>query len=127
MNAIGATGLVVFTTCPDYAAAEKFYEEVLGLECVYDAIGFKIYSTGGHSFIGIGSRKKEIEPVGALLSICVSDAKTVYDRLHSLGYETTEFYHDKEIPLYTFHVTAPGGYDMEIQEFITEEHRKIFH
>lgn len=130
MKAMDPTGLVIFTYYDDMDEAVKFYEEALQLERVYDRGGFMMWSVGGKAFIGGGpcsEKNKGVEPVGSLMSINVKDCKAVYERVKDMGYKMTEFYFDEEIPLYTFHIWAPNGYNIEIQQFLSEEDIKMFH
>lgn len=130
MKAMDPTGLIIFTYYDDINEAIQFYEEALQLERVYDHGSFMMWHVGGKAYIGGGTRSekdKGVEPTGSLMSINVKDCKAVYERVKDMGYKTTEFYYDKDIPLYTFHIWAPNGYNIEIQQFLAEDDIKLFH
>ena len=116
-----------------YDAATQFYGTTLGLEQVLDAGWASIYRTTGNAFVGVvdakadkGARRPQ-EQNAVLLTLVVDDVPAWYERLLTAGAALQgEVQVLEEIQIRTFFLTDPGGYSIEIQEFLDPETRKTF-
>lgn len=114
--------------------ASTFYGETLGLEQVLDAGWAKIYRTTGNAFFGLvdaaeGKGVCQTQTTNAvLLTLVVDDVVAWYDRLSKAGVTlNSEVKVLEEVQIRTFFLSDPGGYSLEIQEFIDPKMRAIFH
>jgi len=123
---------ITFLTYEDMEAGDHFYREVLGLPLIEDQGWAKVYRIHGASHVGIvEARRGPVErPVGSgtLLSLVVEDVDAWYERLKDepsieiLGEPAMVF----DIPVYSFFLTDPAGYRIEIQAFTNLETRDKF-
>jgi extradiol dioxygenase family protein len=114
--------------------ASKFYGETLGLEQVLDAGWAKIYRTAGNAFFGLvdaqeGKGVCQTQETNAVLfTLVVDDVVACYDRLSKAGVAlNSEVKILEEVQIRIFFLSDPGGYSLEIQEFLSPEMRAIFH
>jgi extradiol dioxygenase family protein len=114
--------------------ASKFYGETLGLEQVLDAGWARIYRTAGNAFFGLvdaqeGKGVCQTQEINAVLfTLVVDDVVACYDRLSKAGVTlNSEVKILEEVQIRTFFLSDPGGYSLEIQEFLSPEMRAIFH
>lgn len=114
--------------------AAVFYGDVLGLDQVLDAGWAKIFKLPGKAFVGLVDatagkgvcRTQETNAV--LLTLVVDDVPAWYERLMAAGVRpTSEVKVMDEVQIRTFFLTDPGGYSLEIQEFLDPEARAMFH
>ncbi len=114
--------------------AARFYETVLELEKVLDAGWARIFRTTGNAFVGVvdaGADKgvHRTQPENAvLLTLVVDDVDAWYERLSRAGAAIQgEVKEIEEIKIRTFFLADPGGYAIEIQEFLDPNVRPTFH
>ncbi|MFC2095620.1 VOC family protein [Candidatus Bipolaricaulota bacterium] len=114
--------------------ASAFYGDIIGLDEVLDAGWAKIFKLPGKAFIGLvdaaeGKGACQTQETNAvLLTLVVDDVPAWYERLAAAGVQTTsEVKLMEEIQIRTFFLTDPGGYALEIQEFLAPEARAMFH
>ena len=114
--------------------ASAFYGDTIGLDEVLDAGWAKIFKLPGKAFIGLvdATKGKGVcqtqETNAVLLTLVVDDVPAWYERLSTAGVQiTSEVKLMEEIQIRTFFLTDPGGYALEIQEFLAPEARATFH
>ncbi len=125
------TSQVTFLYFDELEEAKHFFNQVLGLEVVYDPGWACIWRVGKDSFIGgVDVKRGSIEVEsrgGVLISLTVDNIEVALENLkkHKVN-DLPEIKYFEEIQLKSLIFTGPEGYKFEIQEFITEEQRKLF-
>jgi catechol 2,3-dioxygenase-like lactoylglutathione lyase family enzyme len=114
---------ITFLCCGDLEPIERFYGEVLGLELVEDRGWTKIYSVGGNGFLGIVGGEKGFhrprEENAVLVTLVVDDVLGWYACLKERGVTLlTEVKEVEDIQVRAFFLQDPGGYTLEIQQFL---------
>jgi predicted enzyme related to lactoylglutathione lyase len=127
----GMQSQITFFYYPELAPAAAFYEEVLGLSVVMDQGWARIYHVSGGAFLGIVAGDKGFhrpqEKSAVLLTLVVDDAAAWYTYLQERGVHLlTELRHREDIQIRCFYLQDPGGYSIEIQEFLQPEVRREF-
>jgi predicted enzyme related to lactoylglutathione lyase len=122
---------ITFFYYPELAPAATFYEEVLGLPLVVDQGWARIYRVNGAAFLGIVAGKKGFHQSkgksAVLLTLVVDDTTEWYTYLQDRGVPLlTELQHREDIQIRCFYLQDPGGYSIEIQEFLQPEVRQAF-
>ncbi len=118
-----------------YAALEPiadFYEQTLGLELVEEQGFAKIYRTARQAFIGIVAGERgfhQPNPGSAVLvTLAVDDVDAWHERLSASGVKIVrELATHDSIQVRCFFVEDPGGYTIEVQQFLKPELQSIFH
>jgi len=115
----------------DIAAAEMFYRETLGLALVEDQGWAKILEAGGSAFVGLVDGERGFcKPRGesaVLLTFVVEDVAGWYERLRQAGVPILrELAEHAEIQVRCFFIRDPGGYAVEIQQFLDPAVAKRF-
>lgn len=117
----------------DFDEASEFYGTTLGIELVLDAGWAKIYRTTGNAFVGLvdareGKGTLQTQETNAvLLTLVVDDVPAWYERLLASGAKLeSEVKILEEVQIRTFFLSDPGGYSLEIQEFLDPKVRSIF-
>lgn len=118
---------IVFLYYKDFAQGCKFIEEVLKLTEVMDQGWAKVYQINETSFLGAVDKKERV-PVGdSLVSLNTSNVMAEYHRVKELDVkDLTSIKFFEDIPLRSFFFKDSEGHDFEIQEFIDDEHKKLF-
>jgi len=121
---------ITFLRYEDMSVGEGFYGKALGLALVDDQDWAKVYRISPGAYVGLVSARKRLleKPVGrgVLLSITVKTREDV-DRWFEKLRETpdVELLNSpgmvESLPVYSFFFIDPGGYQLEIQAFTTEE------
>lgn len=104
----------------DLDSTTDFYSTALGLECVRDEGGARIYATAGGARIGIceAFADRVVEPRGGMISLVTDDVDGWYRRLSQRSVEIDQPPHRLErFDIYTFFVRDPNGYVIEFQQF----------
>ena len=122
---------ITFLYYKDLEPIERFYGEILGLELVEDQEWAKIYRTGGNAFLGIVSGEKGFHRPRAqnavLIALVVDDVLGWYEYLDGRGVDLlTEVKEVEEIQVRAFFLEDPGGYTLEVQEFLDPEVASVF-
>lgn len=112
--------------------AARFYEEVMGFELVEDQQWAKIYRVGADVFLGIVVGEKGYhrarERSSVLVTLVVDDVPGWYEHLKANGIRPLTGVQDREdIQIRCFFFDDPGGYTLEIQQFLKPELADIFH
>jgi hypothetical protein len=129
---IAAQSQITFFYYRDLEAAARFYAQTLRFELVEDQQWAKIYRVAGRAFVGIvagdkGFRRPQ-DYNAVLLTVLVNDVDAwyAYLREHEVKF-LTEIQDKPEIQVRCFFIEDPGGYAVEIQEFLRPDLVKIFH
>ena len=123
---------ITFFYYPDLAEAAPFYTDVMGFELVDDQQWAKLYRVAGSSFMGIvagenGFRRPQ-DYNAVLLTVCVNDVATWYEYLKAKGVKLlTDIQEKEDIQVRCFFFEDPGGYALEIQQFLRADMIEIFH
>jgi predicted enzyme related to lactoylglutathione lyase len=129
---IVAQSQITFFYYRDLESAARFYEQTMRFELVEDQQWAKIYRVAGTAFMGIvagdkGFRRPQ-EYNAVLLTILVNDVYSWYAYLQELGVKfLTEVQDKPDIQVRCFFIEDPGGYAIEIQQFLRPDLVKIFH
>ena len=114
--------------------ATAFYGETLGLEQALDAGWAKIYRTAEGAFVGLVDARegkgacRTQETNAVLLTMVVDDVPAWYERLAASGAKLEgEVKILEDVQIRTFFLSDPGGYSIEIQEFLDPKDRAMFH
>ncbi|HUV21222.1 MAG TPA: VOC family protein [Gammaproteobacteria bacterium] len=108
----------VYTQDPDSTAI--FYAEALGLKCIREEDGARIFATAANAAIGVCAAfaDRVVEPKGGMISLVCNDVDAWYQRLVDKGVTIAGPPHRLErFGIYTFFVTDPNGYVIEFQQF----------
>jgi len=91
----------------------------------------KIYRVGGNAYLGIVAGDKGFhtpqERNAVLVTLVVNDIEGWYERLKSRGVKLlTELQHREEIQIRCFFLEDPGGYSLEVQQFLKPHLAELF-
>ena len=118
----------------NYDEAVAFYGEVLGLECVLDQGWTKVFRVSSTTYVGLVDAKSGkgscfAQPKSAvLLTLVVDDVPAWHDKVVEAGATIDRgVVTIEEIEIRGFFFSDPGGYKLEVQEFLNPETRAIFH
>ena len=117
---------ITFLYYPQIEPAAAFYGEVLGLALVEDQGWAKIYRAGGNAYLGIvaGDRgfHRPQDQNAVLVTLVVVDVERWHTALQAKGIETlSELKQVADIGVRCFCLEDPGGYALEIQQFLKPE------
>ena len=123
---------ITFLYYHDLEPIARFYQDIMGFELVEDQGWAKIYRVSGNAFLGIVDEKKgfhRVQPKNAVLvTLAVADVLWWYDYFKSKGVKLlTEIRESDEIQVRCFFAEDPGGYAIEIEQFLKPEAARIFH
>lgn len=122
---------IAFLYYKDLAAAQQFYEGILGLELVEDQGWAKIYRVNGTAFVGLvdearGSLKAQPENA-VMITFVVDDVPGWYHYLRKNGVEIRrEYGRSQTIQIEYFFAEDPGGYVLEFERFLKPGVAAIF-
>ncbi|MDL2225981.1 VOC family protein [Eubacteriales bacterium OttesenSCG-928-M02] len=122
---------ITFLYFADLDAAIPFFEEILGLTKAMDEGWCKVWQVAEKAFLGgvdvsHGSVAVK-ERSGTLISITVPDVDAAYEELVQKGVAIEKQPHtSSRIPLRSFFIKGPEGYDFEIQQFLDEALYQVF-
>lgn len=122
---------ITFLYYRDLQPAVSFYGQIMGFELVEDQEWAKIYHVGGNAFLGIVAGEKGFHQPqdrnAVLVTLVVDDVPGWYEYLKSQGVKMlSELQHRTEIQIRCFFFEDPGGYTLEIQQFLKPDLAKIF-
>ena len=123
---------ITFLYYQNLAAAQQFYEGILGLEKVEDQGWAKIYRVSGTAFVGLvdeahGSLKAQPENA-VMLTLVVDDVPGWYAYLRENKVKIRQEYGRSEtIQIEYFFAEDPGGYVLEFECFLKPELTAVFH
>lgn len=130
-NPIAVNAQITFLYYPDLEPAASFYEEIMGFQLVEDQAWARIYRVAGNAFLGIVAGDRGFHRPQArnavLLTLVVDDVPGWYERLAGRGVRLlTEVQHRPEIQIRCFFFEDPGGYTLEIQQFLKPDLDAVF-
>ena len=123
---------ITFLYYEDLEPIAAFYGETLGLDLVEDQGWAKIYAAGERAFVGIvggdkGFRRPQ-EENAVLVTLVVDDVDGWYAHLEAQGAKLLTPIKDVEdIQVRGFFLEDPGGYSLEIQQFLDPRTAAVFH
>lgn len=122
---------ITFLYYHEIESVHHFYQEVLGMELVADQQWAKIYRAGGNGFLGIvrGDRgyHRPRQDSAVLLTLVVEDVDEWYRYLQARDVNLlTGVKEMAEIQVRGFFLKDPGGYTIEIQQFLDAETARRF-
>lgn len=132
MKKASMDGQITFFYYPDLKAAAEFYQHLMGFELVEDQRWAKIYRITGSGYLGIVAGEKGFfkpqKHNAVLLTLLTQDVKDWYERLKSKGVKLlTGIQEKRDIQVRCFFLEDPGGYALEIQQFLKPAQVKLFH
>jgi predicted enzyme related to lactoylglutathione lyase len=132
MNLLKFDSQITFLYFKNLDETIPFFEEILNLELVDDQETARLYRLSTGAFIGIVDEKtghcKAQNKNAVLITLVTDDLNTWYERLKRYGIQLeSEIQRPKDFPVECFFFKGPGGYEFEIQKFLKEDARKIFH
>lgn len=124
-------GQITFLYYREIEPAAVFYGEVMGFELIEDQGWAKIYRVCGNAYLGVVAGDKGFhtsqERNAVLVTLVVSDIEGWYKRLKSRGVKLlTELQHREEIQIRCFFLEDPGGYSLEVQQFLKPHLAELF-
>jgi predicted enzyme related to lactoylglutathione lyase len=127
----GIRSQITFLYYHELEPIDRFYRDVIGLELVEDQRWAKIYSIGRGAFLGVVSGDKGFhrprDENAVLVTLIVDDVLAWYDHLEKRGVRLlTEVKEVEEIQARVFFLEDPGGYALEIQQFLNPEVAAVF-
>ena len=110
----------------------KFYQEVMGFELIEDQGWAKIYRVSGNAYLGIVDEErgfhKAQEKSAVLITLAVDDVFWWYDYLRRKDVKIlTDLREVEDIQVRGFFLEGPGGYTIEVQQFLKPDVARIFH
>jgi len=126
-------GGITFLYYADTAAAARFYGETLGLPLVQDQGSAQIFRIHGAAFVGVVDgtlsewpfcQVREVNSV--MLTLVVSNVERWFDRLKAQGVELLTDLRRGETNIWSFLLKDPGGYCVEIQQFMDPMLQRVF-
>ncbi|MFO7742322.1 MAG: VOC family protein [Anaerolineae bacterium] len=130
-SGLGIQSQITFLYYRDLEPIERFYGEVLGLELVEDQEWAKIYAVGGKGFLGIVAGERGFhqprDENAVLVTLVVDDVSGWYEYLRRQGVNLlTGVKEVEQIQVRAFFLRDPGGYTLEVQEFLDPEVARMF-
>ncbi|WP_420644462.1 VOC family protein [Candidatus Leptofilum sp.] len=131
MNKLTIASQITFLYYKDLAAAQQFYEGILGLELVEDQGWAKIYQVNGTAFVGLvdeahGSLKTQPENA-VMITFVVDDVSGWYQHLRENSVTILrEYGRSESIQIEYFFAEDPGGYTLEFERFLKPELTAVF-
>ncbi len=104
----------------DLDATGEFYRYALGLECLRDTGGARLYATTAGACIGVceAFEDRVVEPRGGMISLVTDDVEAWYERLLGRGVEIDAPPRRLDrFGIRSFFVSDPNGYTIEFQQF----------
>lgn len=131
-NKLTVQSQITFLYYRDLAPAARFYGEVMGFELVEDQGWAKIYRVGGNAFLGIVDEERGFHEAqdsnAVLVTLAVDDVAGWYEHLQRQGVKLlTEIREFEDIQVRCFFLEDPGGYAIEVEEFLRPGAARIFH
>ena len=131
-NARAVQSQITFLYYNDLEPAVEFFQQVMGFELVEDQGFAKIFRTVGNAFVGLvdGERgfRKPLANSAVLLTLAVNDVDAWHEYLAGYGVKILkELKTHDEIQVRCFFFEGPGGYAIEVQQFLKPELQPIFH
>ncbi|MEA3356594.1 MAG: VOC family protein [Candidatus Bipolaricaulota bacterium] len=122
---------ITFFYYKDIEPAASFYADILEFSLVDDQGWAKIFQINGSAFMGVVAGEKGFCRVqdenAVLLTIVVDDVRQWYEYLEEREVDlVTEIQDKDDIGIRCFFLKDPGGYSLEIQQFLKPGLANIF-
>ena len=122
---------ITFLYYGDLATPAAFYGDLLGLDLVIEQEMARIYRVWIRIVFACGSGRPTVFKVrqenSVVISLTVDKVDSWYEHLVNSGVKIlTEPQDHERAPVRSFFFEDPGGYTIEIQEFMRPEDRAIF-
>jgi predicted enzyme related to lactoylglutathione lyase len=131
-NKPGVKSQITFLYYRDLQPVSAFYQDVMGFELVEDQGWAKIYRISGNAYLGIVDEGKGFhkaqEKNAVLVTLVVDDVFWWREHLESQGVNMlTEVRDVQDIQVRCFFCQDPGGYAIEVEQFLGPDAVKTFH
>jgi len=131
-NKLKVQSQITFLYYRDLQPVHKFYQEIMGFELVEDQGWAKIYRVSGNAYLGIVDEErgfhKAQEKSAVLITLAVDDVFWWYDCLKRKDVKIlTDLWEVEDIQVRGFFLEDPGGYAIEVQQFLKPDVARIFH
>jgi predicted enzyme related to lactoylglutathione lyase len=131
-NNLKVQSQITFLYYRDLQPVSKFYEEIMGFELIEDQGWAKIYRVNGNAYLGIVDEEKGFhkaqEKSAVLITLVADDVFWWYDYLKRKGVKIlTKLREVEDIQIRGFFLEDPGGYAIEVQQFLKPDLARIFH
>jgi len=131
-DGVSVQSQITFHYYENLQEAAEFYGQVMGFELVEDQQWAKIYRVSGNAFMGIVAGEKGFRRPqhynAVLLTLVADDVDGWYERLREAGAKLLTETQDKEdIQVRCFFFEDPGGYALEVQQFLRPDLVEVFH
>ncbi len=122
---------ITFLYYHNLVAAVTFYEKVMGFELIEDQEWARIYRVSGNAYMGIVDESKGYlkaqQENAVLVTLVVGDVAAWRDYLLRCGVTMlTELEEKEDIQVRCFFIEDPGGYTLEIQQFLKPDVARVF-
>ena len=126
-----ASASITFFYYDDLNAPATSYSNVMRFKLVDDQKWAKIYQINGNAFLGIVDGKKGFCKVqdknAVLLTLVVDDVHSRYTYFKDNGINLVgEVQKKEDIQVHCFFLKDPGGYVLEVQQFLNPEIMRVF-
>jgi predicted enzyme related to lactoylglutathione lyase len=127
----GLQAQITFLYYRQIEPAASFYEQIMGFPLVEDQGWAKIYRVRGSAYLGIVAGAKGFhtpqERNAVLMTLVVDDAAAWYAELKNRDVQMlSELEYRPEIGIQCFFLQDPGGYTLEVQQFLQASLVEIF-
>lgn len=124
-------GQITFLYYHQVEPAARFYGEMLGFDLVEDQGWAKIFRIAESAYLGVVAGDKAYhtpqEKNAVLVTLVVGDASQWYDELQGRGVQLLSELEQREgIGIRCFFLKDPGGYTLEVQQFLRPEQVAVF-
>ena len=122
---------ITFLYYRDLQPISRFYQDIMGFTLVEDQGWAKIYRVSGNAYLGIVDEKKGFreaqEKNAVLITLAVEDVFRWYNYLRHKGVKVlTQLREIEDIQVRCFFLEDPGGYAIEVQQFLKPNVARIF-
>jgi len=130
-NKLKVQSQITFLYYHNLEPIDKFYQAIMGFELVEDQGWAKIYRVDGNAYLGIVDEEKGFHKAqkksAVLITWVVDDVLGWYDYLKRQGVRIlTDLREVEDIQVRGFFLEDPGGYAIEVQQFLKPEVARIF-
>jgi predicted enzyme related to lactoylglutathione lyase len=131
-NKLKVQSQITFLYYRDLQPVSRFYQEIMGFGLVEDQGWAKIYRVNGYAYLGIVDEERGFHKAqkknAVLITLVVDDVLGWYDYLKRKGVRMlTELREVEDIQVRGFFLEDPGGYAIEVQQFLKPDVARIFH
>jgi len=130
-NNLNVQSQITFLYYRDLQPISRFYQDIMGFTLVEDQGWAKIYRVSGNAYLGIVDEKKGFreaqEKNAVLITLAVEDVFRWYNYLRHKGVKVlTQLREIEDIQVRCFFLEDPGGYAIEVQQFLKPNVARIF-